>query len=228
MTLSQGKAIFIWGTVISAVIFLALTYDSLVQMPERTREAKLDAHVAAGKWVWQKYNCNDCHTILGIGGYYAPDVTKVMSDRDKEWVTSFLKDPERVWPNPRKMPNLHLKDQDIADLVAFLTWVNGIDTNNWPPKPIVATAVTSTSIGETVYKTQGCSACHTMAGVGGKVGPDLSTVGNKRDKEWIEVQIRNPKAHNPNSIMPGFSKLSDKDIDNLASYLAGLRSGVAR
>ncbi len=223
MTLSQGKAIFIWGTVISAVIFLVLTYDSLVQMPKRTQEAKLDSHVAAGKWVWQKYNCNDCHTILGIGGYYAPDVTKVMSYRDNEWVTRFLKDPEKVWPNPRKMPNLHLKDQEIADLVAFLNWVNGIDTNNWPPKPIVATAVTSISTGEAVYKAQGCSACHMIAGVGGKVGPDLSMVGKKRDKEWIEAQLKNPKAHDPKSIMPSYSKLSEKDIDDLAHYLAGLR-----
>ena len=228
MTLSQGKAIFIWGTAISAVIFLVLTYDSLKQMPKRTQEAQLTAEVAAGKWVWQKYNCNDCHTILGIGGYYAPDVTKVMSDRDKEWVTSFLKDPERVWPNPRKMPDLHLKDQEVVDLVAFLTWVNGIDTNNWPPKPMVATAVTSISPGEEVYKAQGCSACHTIAGVGGKVGPDLSAIGTDLDKEWIEVQIKNPKAHNPKSIMPSFSKLSDKDLDDLAHYLAGLRSGGAK
>jgi nitric oxide reductase subunit C len=223
MTLPQGKAIFIWGTVISAVIFLVLTYDSLKQMPERTHETKLDAHVAAGKWVWQKYNCNDCHTILGIGGYYAPDVTKVMSTRDKEWVASFLKDPERIWPNPRKMPNLHLNEQEIADLVAFLDWVNGIDTNNWPPKPLVATAVTSISTGEAAYKAQGCSACHTIAGVGGKVGPDLSTIGKVRNKEWIEVQLKNPKAHDPKSIMPSFSKLSQKDLDDLAHYLAGLR-----
>ena len=88
---------------ISAVIFLALTYDSLVKMPQRTQEEKLDARVAAGKWVWQKYNCNDCHTILGIGGYYAPDVTKVMSYRDADWTIRFLKDPQAVWPAARKM-----------------------------------------------------------------------------------------------------------------------------
>jgi nitric oxide reductase subunit C len=223
MTLSQAKAIFIWGTVISAVIFLALSYDSLVQMPKRTQEDKLGSHVIAGKWVWQKYNCNDCHTILGIGGYYAPDVTKVMSTRDSDWVTQFLKDPEKVWPNARKMPNLHLQDQEIADVVAFLSWVNGINTNNWPPKPLVAAAVTSGSPGESVYKAQGCSACHMLDGVGGKVGPDLSRVGGERDKAWIEAQLKNPKSHNPNSIMPSFSKLSQKDLHDLADYLAGLR-----
>ncbi len=223
MTLSQGKAIFIWGTVISAIIFLGLTYDSLVQMPKRTHEEKLDAHVAAGKWVWQKYNCNDCHTILGIGGYYAPDVTKVMSTRDSEWVARFLKDPEKVWPNARKMPNLNLQDQEVADVVAFLTWVNGIDTNKWPPKPMVATAVTSVTPGEAIYKAQGCSACHMIAGVGGKVGPDLSRVGGRHDNDWIEAQLKNPKSHNPQSIMPSFAKLSEKDLNDLAHYLAGLR-----
>ncbi len=223
MTLSQGKAIFILGTAISAVIFLFLTYDSLVQMPKRTKEAKLDVHVADGKWVWQKHNCNDCHTILGIGGYYAPDVTKVMNTRESEWVRRFLKDPEKVWPNARKMPNLQLTDQEIADLVAFLTWVNGIDTNNWPPKPMVASAVTSVTPGEAVYKAQGCSACHSIAGVGGKVGPDLSHVGKIHDPEWIEEQLRNPKSHNPQSIMPSFTKLSGKDIEDLVHYLAGLR-----
>ncbi|MGE5173091.1 MAG: c-type cytochrome [Betaproteobacteria bacterium] len=223
MTLSQGKAIFIWGTVISTVIFLGLTYDSLVKMPQRTHEEKLDARVAAGKWVWQKYNCNDCHTILGIGGYYAPDVTKVMSYRDSDWATRFIKDPQAVWPAARKMPNLHLNNQEIADVIAFLTWVNTIDTNNWPPKPMVASAVTALTPGEEIYRAQGCSACHTIAGVGGKVGPDLTYVGKKRDKEWIEEQLRNPKSHNPQSIMPSFSKLSHKDLDDLAAYLAGLR-----
>ncbi len=223
MTLSQARHIFIWGTAVSAVIFLILTYDSLVKMPQRTQEAKLDARVAAGKWAWQRHNCNDCHTILGIGGYYAPDVTKVMSSRDADWVARFLKEPEKVWPNSRKMPNLHLQDAEIAALVAFLTWVDGIDTNNWPPKPLVAAAVTSGSPGQAVYKAQGCSACHMLDGVGGNVGPDLSRIGKKRDKEWIEQQLRNPKSHNPQSIMPSFNKLSEKDLDDLAIYLAGLR-----
>ena len=223
MTLSQGKAIFIWGTAISAVIFLVLTYDSVVKMPQRTQEEKLTSQVASGKWVWQKYNCNDCHTILGIGGYYAPDVTKVMSYRDADWATRFLKDPQAVWPAARKMPNLHLKDQEIADVIAFLTWVNGIDTNNWPPKPMVAAAATGAKPGEAIFKTQGCSACHRIGGIGGTIGPDLSGVGRRRTKEWIEQQLRDPISHDPKSIMPSCAKLPGNDIDDLADYLVSLK-----
>ena len=207
MTIAQGKAILIWGTVLSAIIFLALTYDSLVQMPRRTHEEKLTATVASGKWVWQKHNCNDCHTILGIGGYYAPDLTKVMSYRDNAWLSAFLKDPQKVWPAARKMPNLHLTDQEIADLSAFLTWVNTIDTNNWPPKPLLASSQTVAKPGAALFQTNGYTACHLIGGVGGTVGPDLTRVGERRTREWIEEQIRNPKSQNPNSLMPSFSKL---------------------
>jgi nitric oxide reductase subunit C len=223
MTITQGKAIFLWGTVLSAVIFLALTYDSLVQMPKRTHEENLTPAVASGKWVWQKHNCNDCHTILGIGGYYAPDVTKVMGYRDNAWLTAFLKDPQKVWPAARKMPDLHLTDQEIADVGAFLTWVNTIDTNNWPPKPLLASSQTAAKPGAALFQTNGCAACHLIGGVGGTVGPDLTRVGARQTKEWIEEQLRDPKSHKPDSIMPSFAKLPAADIANLADYLSGLK-----
>lgn len=223
MKISHAKAIFIWGTVLSSLIFLALTYDSQKKFPVRTHEEGLTDNVAAGKWVWQKYNCNDCHTILGIGGYYAPDVTKVMSYRDPEWMTRFLKDPAGVWPADRKMPTLHLTDREISDVIAFLGWVNGIDTNDWPPKPLAAIASSAGKPGETVFKSEGCPACHRIGGIGGEIGPDLTNVGARRDREWIEKQIKDPKSHNPNSIMPAFARLSEKDLEALVNYLSGLR-----
>ncbi len=223
MTHSQAKAVFIGGALISTLFFLALTYDTHMKFARKTHAEKLTVQVASGKWVWQKHNCNDCHTILGIGGYYAPDVTKVMGYRDPEWITRFIKDPSKVWPEARKMPNLHLGDREISDLIAFFEWVNGIDTNGWPPKPLMVSSSASEKPGAAIFKTQGCPACHRINGVGGTIGPDLTKVGDRRDKSWIEDQIRNPETHNPNSIMPSFAKLSDKDVDALADYLAGMK-----
>ena len=57
-----------WICLIVTVPVLALTYDSISKIPQRTQEDKLDAQVAAGKRVWQRHNGNDCHTILG--GYH--------------------------------------------------------------------------------------------------------------------------------------------------------------
>ena len=75
-----------------------ITYDFHMKVGKQTNEAQLDPRVAAGKWVWQKYNCNDCHTLLGIGRYYAPDVTKVMSYHDTDCMKRFIKNPGEVWP----------------------------------------------------------------------------------------------------------------------------------
>ncbi len=227
MTFSQAKAVFWVGTLFSTAVFIILTFDSLSKMPQRTHEEKLDPAVRAGKWAWQKKNCNDCHTILGIGGYYAPDRTNVMGRRDPDWTARFLADPAKVWPAKRKMPNLNLSEGEIASLISFLTWVNGIDTNNWPPPPAVspssAAGGEAAEKGVQLFASLGCAACHRIGGVGGTVGPDLSKVGGRRTRKWIEQQIRDPKSHNPNSIMPSFSKLSDEDNDSLAEYLSGLK-----
>ena len=73
------------ATLLSAIVFLGMTVDTLRRMPARTHSNQLSERVIEGKWLWQRYDCNDCHTILGIGGYYAPDVTKSYSIRGEAW-----------------------------------------------------------------------------------------------------------------------------------------------
>ncbi len=221
MVLTHAKAIFIGGALISSITFAVLTFDTQRKFAQSTHEEKLTGEVAAGKWVWQKYNCNDCHTILGIGGYYAPDLTKILKSRDVEWLKNFIADPAKVWPQERKMPNLHLSGKEISEVIAFLTWVNEIDTSGWPPRPLVGSPTALP--GEALFRENGCSACHTIGGIGGKVGPDLTRVGSRRQKSWIMDQIRTPQMHYPQSIMPSFAKLPAQDIEELADYLSSLK-----
>ena len=47
----------------------------------------------AGKHVWHRNNCVNCHTLLGEGAYYAPDLTKIAQHRGAPTCASFLKDP---------------------------------------------------------------------------------------------------------------------------------------
>ena len=123
-------------TLLSAFVFLGMTVDSLHKMGARTHADQLSAQVVEGKWVWQHYDCNDCHTILGIGGYYAPDVTKSYAIRGDAWLRQFLKEPGKMYPTGRQMPNFHLADAQIDSLVAYLKWVSEVDTNGWPPAPL--------------------------------------------------------------------------------------------
>jgi mono/diheme cytochrome c family protein len=59
----------------------------------------------------------------------------------------------------------------------------------------------------------------------GSKGPDLSHVGQEHDKAWIAAYVRDPQSKKADSKMPkqDDKKLSDKDLDTLAEWLAGLK-----
>jgi len=75
-------------------------------------------------------------------------------------------------------------------------------------------------MGQKIFETSGGPACHTISGVGGKIGPDLTNEYKKRrSRKWLITQITNPKAHNKNSIMPSFTNFSDTQLKELTAYL---------
>lgn len=222
-----ARNFFIWGTVICTAVFIWLTIDTHSTIPKRTKTDQLTEEVVLGKRIWHKYNCNDCHTILGIGGYYAPDMTKVYSLRGEAWLKAFLKNPESPDPQRRKMPNQGLSEDEIMRLIAFFKWVDGIDTNEWPPKPVTSTKVAKVAIeeplqalrGKTVFSQNRCDLCHQIGGKGGSTGPDLSQTGAKRESQWIAQFIRDPKSINPNTRMPAYPQLSEEDLQALVRFL---------
>ncbi len=77
--------------------------------------------------------------------------------------------------------------------------------------------------GALLFKSNDCIACHAINGKGGAAGPDLSSVGERRSREYIMKQIRDPKSLNPDTAMPSFARLPEKDINDLADYLSELK-----
>ena len=65
-----------------------------------------------------------------------------------------------------------------------------------------------------------CFECHSLAGNGGGVGPDLTRVGSRRTREYIIQQIKEPQSHKPDSAMPSFKHLSEQDLNAVADYLS--------
>ena len=198
MTKRGARALFVASTLISALIFLALTVDSHRQFPALTHSAAIDASVIAGKNVWHRNNCINCHTLLGEGAYYAPDLTQITTQRGEAYLREFLKSPSRFYSEERDrrlMPTLPLSDADITGVIAFLGWVSKIDTQGWPPRPILVkgSAVPGANVGAPVPSAAsadpielgrvefnstppGCSACHSIAPGVNIVGPTLSGI----------------------------------------------------
>ena len=80
------------------------------------------------------------------------------------------------------------------------------------------------SRGATVFQQNQCIQCHTIKGKGGAVGPNLTTVGSRRSRDYIIQQIKNPSSHNPDTAMPSFAgKMPEQDINDLADYLSSLK-----
>jgi nitric oxide reductase subunit C len=75
----MARNIFYGGTVFFALLFLALTFDSMQAIPKRDNRANLTPAVIAGKKVWEVNNCIGCHTLLGEGAYFAPELGNVTS-----------------------------------------------------------------------------------------------------------------------------------------------------
>ena len=108
---------------------------------KKLTEQEAEALVSHGKLTTQAKNCMNCHTLLGNGAYYAPDLTKSWLDpswgskevREQQMV-EFLMNPQDRLHNGigRRMPNLGITEAEARATVAFLKWMASIDTNGFP------------------------------------------------------------------------------------------------
>jgi nitric oxide reductase subunit C len=173
-----------------------------------------------------------CHTLLGEGAYYAPELTKVFERRGAAFIDAMLLDPQAMYPGQRKMQKYDLSAQDRQDLVAFFKWIGEMDLNGFPPKPdlmpvaVVASPATAGSVAATSNRpqifNQMCIACHTLQGQGGAVGPVLDGIGSRREKAFILSWLKDPVKIKPDSKMPKLP-LSEADIVELAAFLSQLK-----
>jgi len=201
MTRRQTRFFFIAGTTSFALVFLALTIHSHTRFADLTHADQITPDVIAGKHVWHRKNCINCHTLLGEGAYYAPDLTKIAQHRGDAYLRQFLMDPSRYYSEARHgrlMPNPRLSDQQITQVIAFLTWVSHIDNQNWPPRPILVTAASPQGIvlgtppppaasadpvalGEALFRRSppACFSCHSLQENVILVGPSLSGLATR-------------------------------------------------
>lgn len=243
MTRQQARLFAIVTTALVTLAFLLLTVDSHRQFPALTREDQLTPQVLAGKHVWHKYNCTNCHTLLGEGAYYAPDLTKIALQRGPNYLRAFLHDPAQFYDEQkvrRVMPKQGLSDQEIDDVIAFLGWIAQIDTQGWPPRPILvsgaaipgtdmaratepATAPTTgapstqpVAQGQTLFNQTppGCFACHSVSAGVNLAGPSLAGMRGR-----AEAIVHDPAYHGHAQDAAGY--IRESIVDPSAHLVAG-------
>ncbi len=139
LTKSAARNIFYGGSLFFFLLFAALTAHSHWYMVNKSTDKEgLTESVEHGKHIWEKNMCINCHSIMGEGAYFAPELGNVFVRRGgeeafKPFLHAWMKAQPLGAPGRRAMPQFNLTEQQVDDMAEFLKWTSKIDTNNWPP-----------------------------------------------------------------------------------------------
>lgn len=118
----------------------------------------------AGRRVFIEKGCNDCHAIWGRGGTLGPDLGGSAAWHSVPQLAGILwnHSPEMIEKmRERRMPRPLVSTAEMADLAAFLYFLNYFDPPGDPEK------------GKVTFTQKGCIQCHSVGGQGGGTGPAL-------------------------------------------------------
>ena len=86
-----------------------------------------------------------------------------------------------------------LGDAQAAGLAAFMVKLNPDNATALQYAPDFATQ------GAQVYEASHCGACHSVNGVGAKVGPSLNGLAKRESRSWVESHFADPQKLSPGS-----------------------------
>lgn len=142
LTKAAARNIFYGGSVFFVALYIALTIHSHFYMANVSTDSEgLTESVLRGKEIWEENSCINCHTLLGEGAYFAPELGNMFvryggpenpeaaRARFKAWMRAM---PLAI-PDRRQMPQFDLSEEELDALFDFLRWTSTIDTQGWPP-----------------------------------------------------------------------------------------------
>jgi cytochrome c oxidase cbb3-type subunit III len=135
-----------------------------------------------------RLNCAFCHGLGARGGGRGPDLTRAKhhGSSDAE-IFHNIHDgiPGTAMPAATNGGiGVGMSDEEIWQVV---TYIRSVEVKA-PARP----AGNAEHGKELFHGALGCSTCHMIHGKGGRLGPDLSTVGGSRSTEYLVESLRNP------------------------------------
>ncbi|TAK07786.1 MAG: c-type cytochrome [Candidatus Manganitrophaceae bacterium] len=179
-------------------------------------------------------DCQICHIKQGPPRPIAPNLGHEGSKLNPEWLSKFLKDPERVRPvgyiplTKSKMPNFQLSDEEVSALTAFLMTQKDGGVSAAPLSGLALSNPAEIEKGKRLFVDKyACDACHKGGETGGIVGPNLAETAKRLRPEWVFFWIKNPQLIRPDVNMPNFG-IPDAEIRSLIAYLYSLGGGASQ
>lgn len=194
-----------------------------------------DEAVQSGTSLYGTLFCSSCHAIQNaagrlVGGDLGPELTRVGSKVNPDWLRRWLQAPQGYDPRTR-MARYRYDEKQVALLSSFLMSKKDDDllVNVHLPEPDAQ----SIARGKKLVADYGCTACHRINGVTPpeSFAPDLSRIGSKplfqvgfirgmpeTLPDYIAGKIHDPRAFGPALKMPTFS-LTDLQVESLTTAL---------
>jgi cytochrome c oxidase cbb3-type subunit III len=169
-----------WAAVVSLAIALS-AQTPVSSTDERRNPFAGNADAIRQGAVLFRQECVYCHGVGARGGARGPDLTTGSWSHGGSDPELFRTISDGV-PGTA-MPAHHLTDEEIWRIVSYLR------TEQQPPAPSTGDA----SRGERLFfEGDRCSRCHIVHGRGGRLGPELSSVGSARPRAYLVESIREP------------------------------------
>ena len=200
--------------------------------------------VDQGELRFRQMFCTTCHAIAVtragettlIGGDIGPELSKVGSKVNTNWLVAWLRDPEGYLPHTT-MPRYGWSDEDLYKVTRYIQekLVDPSLLNDVPQ--LGAPTDTEVDQGKRLFMQKGCSSCHAIEGIATptEFGPDLSNLGGKTISQldfgqskiprnlvaYIRAKVSDPRSVNQAARMPQFHFTPD-DLDAITTALLSM------
>jgi mono/diheme cytochrome c family protein len=223
---------------ISAFLIAQSTPSAGVKNASSGRPAQPQpADAAEATTLYGSLFCSSCHAVQNaagnlVGGNFGPELTRVGSKVNPDWLHRWLNDPRQYEPGTR-MPHYRLDEKQIALLSTFLAAKK--DDDFLANVHLAPATPDSIAHGKRLVTESGCAACHQINGVSPpqNFAPDLSRVGsralaqivfppgmNHNLPEYITAKIDDPRSFGPGLKMPKFTLAPDQEVALTTALLA--------
>lgn len=149
--------------------------------------------------------CNECHGL---------DTSLKLTLPLSGWTAEV----ERM----QAMPSSQFNDKQAAGIVAFLDYYQQ-QHKSQNHVVVPASASSAVAAGRKFYVAQSCDACHTIAGQGGAVGPDLTDVGTRLSQQKLMQVIQSIRSGKDTSMPALPANTTNEQITDLVSFLLTLK-----
>lgn len=207
-----------------------------------------------GKIIYSQSICSICHSANSRGGAYedmfAPDLSKVGSKLNSEWIQTWLSNPKSYFSKAR-MPHYRMSEEEVLSLSEYLSG-EYVDWDLEEIKIGQPVEITQSSIqrGAALIKEYGCFGCHDIEGMRDidEIGPylkiekleelvadELNSIGDKPLEEfdfgqlhdisksrtaYLRQKLENPHAFRDDARMPQYS-FTEEETEALLTLLLG-------